>query len=66
MSSQTDYDALVRAINQGVRQVRYTDRTVEYRSLDEMVRVRNMMARELGIVRQKNRVLASFSKGLAQ
>ncbi|MFP4209578.1 MAG: phage head-tail joining protein [Wenzhouxiangella sp.] len=66
MTTQTDYEALVRAINSGHRQVRFGDRTVEYRSLEEMMRVRDLMARELGLVRRKNRVFTSFSKGLAQ
>ena len=66
MTTQAHYDALVRAINSGQRSVRFGDRQIEYRSLDEMVRVRNQMAAELGLVRRRNRVFASFNKGLAK
>lgn len=61
-----EYETLGRAISSGTTSVRYQDRTVTYRSLDEMVRTRNLMARELGLVRGPNRVLASFDKGLAK
>ena len=64
--TQSDYDKLCRAISSGTRQVRFADRTVEYRSLDEMVRVKNMMARELGIARRPNRTVGTFQKGLAK
>lgn len=64
--TQQDYQALSRSIASGTLSVRYADRTVQYRSLDEMLRIRNMMALELGIATRPNRVLASFDKGLAK
>lgn len=64
--TQADYDALNKAIASGVMSVRFADRTVQYRSMDEMLRVRHMMAEELGVTRRPNRVLASFDKGLAK
>lgn len=58
--------ALDTAIAQGTRTVKYGDKWVEYRSLDEMLRIRNLMAEELGLNKQaaSNRRFASFSKGI--
>lgn len=64
--TQQEYETLNRAIASGTTSVRYADRTVQYRSLEEMIRIRNMMAHELGIARGPNRVFASFDKGLAK
>ena len=66
MTTQADYDALKRAIASGQQQVRFGDRQVTYRSHSEMIRALNMMARELGVARQPNRVYTSFSRGLAK
>lgn len=60
---QALYDALVRAIYEGALKVEYGDKKVEYRSLNEMVRLRNMLEVELGIRCANRRTLASFSKG---
>jgi hypothetical protein len=64
--TQADYDAISAAIAEGVTEVRMGDRTVRYRSLNEMMRVKQMMARELGLVRRPNRTFATFRKGLAK
>ena len=66
MTTQADYDALKQAISSGHLRVRHGDRDVTYRSLNEMQRALSMMARELGISRQPNRVYTSFSRGLAK
>lgn len=66
MTTQADYDALKAAIAGGYLRVRHGDRDVTYRSMDEMVRALNMMARELGIIRPVNRVYTSVSRGLAR
>lgn len=60
------YSELQAAIAMGALVVRHNDRTVTYRSLDEMQRILGMMAAELGIGatgNPGNRRLASFSKG---
>ena len=63
--TREDLSTLNRAIAQGVLSVKYQDKIVTYRSLDEMIRVRNLMAKELGLVNtEKSRILASTSKGL--
>lgn len=64
--TREQYETLSAAIATGQRRVQYGDRTVEYRSLDEMLRIQALMAQELGQIRQPNRVLASFQKGLAK
>jgi thiamine monophosphate synthase len=64
--TESDLDALEAAIKQGVREVQYRDRRVTYHSLDEMLKLRQLMrdevtgGTELGNVRT---TLASFSKG---
>lgn len=63
--TQTQLDALETAIAEGVLTVRYQDKQVTYRSLDEMIRVRNLMRESLGIVtRSSVEVKPEFSKGL--
>jgi hypothetical protein len=58
--------ALNKSIAAGVTQVRYSDRTIEYRSLEEMLRIRTMMMDELGVnvtARSVTRKLG-YSKGI--
>lgn len=64
--TQAQYDALNAAIANGTTQVKFGDRTVQYRSIDEMMRVRRLMARDLNIARPPNRTFATFQKGLAK
>jgi len=47
--TEENYLTLVAAIAQGSRVVEYGDKRVEYRSLDEMMRILGMMERTLGI-----------------
>lgn len=59
------YEALTAAIAQGVRSVYYGDKRIDFRSQDEMLKLRDEMEIELGL--RKNigkQILASFSKGL--
>lgn len=58
--------ALEDAIVKGVRRVKYTDKEVEYRSLEEMLQLRNLMRKELGVGASGAgaRLLGKFSKGL--
>lgn len=39
--------ALEQAIVEGVKVVEYSDKKVEYRSIDEMMKIRNLMRKEL-------------------
>lgn len=40
-------ELLEQAIVEGVKRVKYSDKEVEYRSLDEMIKIRNLMRKEL-------------------
>ena len=58
------YQALKCAIAEGAKVVRYQDKWIEYRSLEEMQRILVNMELELGLKKQKcNRILTNFSSG---
>lgn len=62
-----DLEALEQALAKGIKRVRYTDREVEYRSVDEMLKVRDVMRQCLGLNGQEGRGrrrLATTNKGL--
>lgn len=61
--SQTDLDALETALAKGVRRVRYSDKEVEYQSIDDMIKVRELMRQQLSQSARPQRIYASFSKG---
>lgn len=57
--------ALEAAIAQGAMRVKYADHEVQYRSLDEMLRLRDMMRRDLGLSdTSRDSMYPTFSKGL--
>lgn len=64
--------ALEKAITDGVRRVKYSDKEVEYRSIEEMMKVRELMRRKLGLTSKcgdkglfgGTRTTAKYSKGL--
>lgn len=64
--SQTDLDTLDEAIGQGVTSVRYLDRSVQYRSLREMLALRALMTDELAVASTLKNTMRSFtySKGI--
>lgn len=45
--TQQDIDKIDRAIAKGERIVRFADRTVEYRSVDELIKAKNALLAEL-------------------
>ncbi len=63
--SLEQYQALSSAVAEGALSVRYADKSVTYRSLDEMLRLLKLMANELGINADTahGRRYTSFSKG---
>ena len=61
--TQSDVDALEAAIKQGVRTVSYADRTVTYHSLDEMLRLRNVMQNSATGSAGVSSTFAKFDKG---
>jgi hypothetical protein len=62
------YNALDAAISVGANRVKYADKEVEYRSLQDMLQLRNQMRDELGLngadPNGYRRRFAQFSKGL--
>jgi hypothetical protein len=61
--TQAQLDALDAAIAQGATHVRYGDKQVQYRSLDEMLRLRSLIRRELGLEIKDQKTFPTFSKG---
>lgn len=61
--TQTDLDKLCAAIAQGATTVQYQDKRVTYRSLDEMLKIKQLMEQELGLKKKNGRVYAEHSKG---
>ena len=55
--------ALENSIASGTKSVTYGDKTVTYHSLDEMIRLRSLMQRDLQQTR-KTKTIAVFNKGL--
>lgn len=63
--SQQEIEAIQKAIALGALKVKYQDREVQYRSLDEMIEILNMMQKSVGNISGKLRVInPEFSKGL--
>lgn len=64
----SDIEALEKAIATGATRVKYADKEVEYRSLDEMLRTLKMIKDELGLngtdPQNNGRRYGQFSKGL--
>lgn len=69
--TQTDIDKLKAAIAQGATKVKFADREVSYRSLDEMRETLAMLQREVDaaagvVVRRPRQVRFVTSKGLCR
>ncbi len=47
--TQDQYNKLMDAIGQGALLVKYADKEVQYRSLDDMLRIKAIMEADLGI-----------------
>jgi hypothetical protein len=61
----TQLEALEAAIATGTRQVMYGNKLVMYQSLDEMLRLRDVMRKELGLLKPNaGRTVGEFNKGL--
>lgn len=52
--TQDHLTAIEQAIARGVRRVTYADQTVEYQSVSDMLRVRDIMRAELGATTMKD------------
>jgi len=64
--TQDQYKALTDAIAMGALKVKYADKEVEYRSIGDMIRIKDLMEKDLFPTQKKtgNMVLSSYSKGV--
>lgn len=58
------YEALNTAIYSGALKVKYADREVGYRSLDEMIRIRDDLKKTLGLTKGIRFIEMEFDSGL--
>ena len=58
------YNALLKAIGQGVKEVYYGDKRVSWRSVEELNQIKAAMEADLGIKKPSRRRYISHSKGL--
>ena len=63
MYTLEQYQKLCDAIALGAYEVQYGDKRVVYRSLDEMLRLKDSMERSLGVVQRAQRKFPVASKG---
>lgn len=64
--TQAQIDALEKAIAEGTTRVKYQDREVTYRSLEEMLQILSMMKNSLDPTSGQIKVIRpEFSKGLS-
>lgn len=61
--SETDLQAIEKAIARGVTKVKYADKEVTYSSLDELIRIRDLIKRELGLTKVATKA-TRYKKGL--
>lgn len=62
--TQAQLDATQEAYASGSLRVKYSDKEVTYRSLDEMERIIHTMKLELGQASETRRKFGAFNKGL--
>jgi thiamine monophosphate synthase len=62
--TQEQLTALEAALAEGTRTVKYRDREITYRTVDEMLKLRDLIRRDLGLVKKTARLKGEFSKGL--
>jgi hypothetical protein len=62
--STEDYQKLCKAIASGALEVQFSDRKVIYRSLKEMMQIKIMMEKSLGLKKNKSNIYLATSKGL--
>lgn len=60
-----DLEALEKALSLGATEVYSGDKRIVYRSLSEMIRIRDIMKRELGLITgASKKVSPTYNKGL--
>lgn len=63
MTLQEQLNAINEAIASGARKVKYNDKEIEYRTLDEMIQIRDSLREQLGLT-ETRRANPTYSKGL--
>jgi len=59
------YNALTAAIAQGATRVKYADKEIQYNSMDELIRLKALMEKDLGLTKGSIKTsFAKFSTGL--
>jgi hypothetical protein len=53
--TKENLNSLEAAIAEGAMRVKYSDKEIEYRSLKEMLKIRDLMKRELGLCKSKGK-----------
>lgn len=65
--TEADLTKLEEAIASGAKSVQYENKKVDYHTLDEMLKLRDLMRKSLGkITNEGNRIKTSYSKGLCE
>jgi len=64
--SQEQLDLLEEAIAKGVKIIKYRDKILEYRSLEEMLTLRSLIRKSLGLECTTGKKLISTNKGLGE
>lgn len=62
--TSADLTAIESAISKGAMKVKYGDKELTYRSLDEMLRVRDKIRKDLGLTNSTQKIFPKFAKGL--
>jgi len=63
--TQSDLDKIERAIAEGALTVKYSDKEVTYRSIDDLLKARDVIRRSLGLSNAEgNRIKTKYNKGL--
>lgn len=62
--TQENYNKLIEAIATGATEVQFSDRKVVYRSLKEMLQIKSIMEKSLGLKKTTNEIYLKTSKGL--
>jgi len=61
--TQENLTAIDKAIAEGTLEVQYGDKRVKYRSLDEMLKIRDIIRNDLGITAPRVRKYGQFNAG---
>ena len=61
---QSDLTAIEKAIASGTMRVKYADKEVQYNTMDDLLKARDLIRRELGLKAKSQRMFVRHNKGL--